>query len=153
MTTPSKIAALVVVLLLLSYVALVIAENRRIGRNQRAANEYAAASRLGKLNKLQLQYRTAHPELGFACRLSELGPLDKELALRSFYEDGRLDGYVFSLAGCESAKPNRRYSLIAVPMAAGASGRFSYCTDESGTIFRDKDPSGQRCLSSRTPLD
>jgi hypothetical protein len=131
---------------------MVIAENRRIGRKIQSVSEYAASNRLGSLHKLQLQYKAAHPRLGFACRLSDLRVLDTEKTSPSFFYDGGwVDGYRFTLSGCEGSKPNNRYAFVAVPVDDYL-GTKSFCVDEIGVVFSDKDASGLHCLSSRRPL-
>jgi hypothetical protein len=122
-------------------------------RKRQRANEYAAVTRLRKLNKLQAQYAAAHKDSGYACRLSDLAALDHELVLRSFYDDGRVNGYAFSLAGCSDAKPNRHYSIVGVPIVAEYFGTKSFCTNESGVVFRDDDTAGIHCLSNGKPLN
>lgn len=153
MSRIGKIGALAVIVIALGFFAQDVAQNRRTSNHLRAANEYAAVSRLGKLNNLQTQYAAAHKNAGFACRLSDLAALDEKLALRSFYDDGRLDGYVFSMSGCDAAKPNHHYEIVAVPVIARDFGTKSFCTNESGVVFRDDDTAGIHCLSDGKPLN
>jgi type IV pilus assembly protein PilA len=131
-------------------------------RSRIAANESSAVGSIRVINVSEVSYTAMHPDKGFTCSLSELGPrqgpgapsdaadlIDRELA------SGTKAGYNISLSNCESDisdGPVLRYKLVAEPMTRGTTGARTFCSDESGVIRFVRDASGEACLVDGVPL-
>jgi hypothetical protein len=102
-----------------------------------------------------VSYGATFPELGFACRVGDLGgegePTPGSAGLiDAGLSSGRLDGYIFSIEVC-SGSPVDAFSISAVPEDP-QSGLRAFCSDESGIIRFSDDGSGNTCLSSGDPV-
>lgn len=122
-------------------------------RSRQAANESAAVADIRSIIDAQSTYASQYPDIGFAGSLSALGPgaipassahagiLDPLLA------NGSKDGYTFALvAGADT--PSTSFAVTATP--SGASGRRSFCGDQTGTIRYD--PNGGTCTAASPRL-
>jgi type IV pilus assembly protein PilA len=116
------------------------------------ANEASAVSALRVVTTAEVNYQQAHPDKGFTCDLGELksaGQIDSGIA------SGTKNGYAFSLQNC-SAGVNaavERYQVLARPLRRNATGRRTFCSDESAVIRTDSSDSIERCLESGQTLE
>jgi hypothetical protein len=116
--------------------------------------EMLSFQNLQMLAYAERRYRTAHPDRGYTCSLSELasmkfgssanatGVVDSQLA------SGSKDDYKYAISGCGSA-PVSSFQITAVP---DQPGKRAYCTDESGNTRYSEDGQGATCLSSGTAM-
>ncbi len=105
----------------------------------------SAVFRMRAVGAAEDQFAKAHPEIGYACTISQL--TQDELVGR--LANGAVDnGYVFSIVGCrapDSQKPNSVYYLTARPLH---SGRPAFCSDASLVLKYDDSGSVERCLAT-----
>jgi hypothetical protein len=76
----------------------------------------SAIGRVRAVSAAETQFAKAHPELGYACTLSQL-PHDEQILRLA--KDGKDNGYVFDILGCqapEPKKPNSMYHITARPL-------------------------------------
>jgi hypothetical protein len=118
-------------------------------RARMAANESSAVGSVRAINTAEITYVSRHPDIGYACSLSDLSQIDSELA------SGRKNGYAFELTGCSAGAEgagNIKYQVIAYPTARNQTGVGAFCSDESAVIRVDREGSSQKCLESGSPL-
>jgi hypothetical protein len=78
-------------------------------------------------------------------------PADRETEIRDHVlKDGLNNGYRFSLLGCSAT--GDKFKVSAEPIRPGKSGRDSFCSDESGVIYKSESGSGTTCLLEKKPL-
>lgn len=117
--------------------------------------EITARNHLRRLNTAEVSYAATFPELGFACKVGDLGgdgePTPGAAGLiDAGLSSGRLDGYIFSIEVC-SGSPVDAFSISAVPEDP-QSGLRAFCSDESGVIRFSDDGTGNTCLSAGDPV-
>jgi type IV pilus assembly protein PilA len=148
-------AGLVLVYLGLAVIPLVIIAAVAIPnllRARIAANESSAMVSLQQINAAEVAYAQEHAEIGFTCDLNELGTtgkIDKTLA------KGTKNGYTFSLQNCslgDSGTQTQKYQIVASPLTRNATGRRTFCSDESAAIKSDSSASPEECIASGQPL-
>ena len=156
----SLIELLVVVGIILVIAAIAIPN---LLQSKMAANEAAAASTLRTIATANLTY-TATYNVGFAGGLAALGPpaagapidssaadlIDSTLAV----DPTTKNGYVFTYLPVNtptSLAPNPTYSATATPVSPAASGRSTFCIDQTGKV--GKDISGATVASADTGCD
>jgi hypothetical protein len=120
-------------------------------RSRMAANEASAVGSLRTINTAEVVYATAYPKLGFASKLSKLGPnpaapdkptaehadlIDQSLAGESCTQDGwcSKSGYRFNLKGACTSNPCIEYAVTATPTEANRTGMSSFCSTSDGII-------------------
>src|SRR5215467_329761 len=120
-------------------------------RSRMAANEASAVGSLRTINTAEVVYASAYPTLGFAPKLSKLGPnrvapdkptaehadlIDQSLAGENCTPDGWCikSGYRFNLKGAGTSKPCIEYAVTATPTEANRTGMRSFCSTSDGII-------------------
>jgi type IV pilus assembly protein PilA len=136
----SVVEILVVVMVILVIAAIAI-PNMLQARMR--ANEAAAVASMNVIRTAEVAYFNAYPEVGFAGNLADLGSHGSDckttsqtkscLIMDDALTSGLKDGYTFELVG-DGNHPNANYTLTAAPESAGATGRCSYTSRESGQI-------------------
>ena len=109
----------------------------------------SAIGRVRAITTAEAQFTKTHPEVGYTCILSQL-PHDEQIA--RLVKDGKDNGYIFGIIGCqltESKKPNSMYHVLARPLHSGLP---AFCSDESGIIRSAKGGSIEKCLTSGVPI-
>jgi len=125
---------------------------------KRAANESAAVGGVRVLNTAEVTYAATFPGHGFTCVLSDLGGMGagggpnehQAMLIDPRLSQGRKNGYVFKLSGCEGTTASR-YQVTAVP-ADSTSGTRAFCSDESAVTRSSEDGKAESCLSAGKPL-
>lgn len=93
-------------------------------------------------------FAEAHPDSGYACKLSDLSSTEM---LRELAKSGRRNGYSFELL-CRAgvgAGLHQAFQVIAHPLHADMP---VFCSDQSGILRSDYGGSTAKCLESRGPL-
>lgn len=109
----------------------------------------SAIGRVRAVTTAEAQFRKTHPEVGYTCTLSQL-PHDEQIA--RLVKDGKDNGYVFDIIGCqltESKNLNSMYHVTARPLHSGLP---AFCSDQSGIIRSDEGGSIEKCLTSGVPF-
>lgn len=109
----------------------------------------SAIGRVRAVTTAETQFTKTHPEVGYTCTLSQL-PHDEQIA--RLVKDGKDNGYVFGIIGCqltEPKKPNSIYQVTARPLHSGLP---AFCSDQSGIIRSDEGGSIEKCLTSGVPF-
>jgi len=110
----------------------------------------SAIVRVRAVTAAESQFTKTHPEVGYTCTLSQL-PHDEQIA-RLIVKDGKDNGYVFDIIGCqlsESKKPKSMYHVTARPLHSGLP---AFCSDQSGIIRSDEGGSIEKCLTNGVPF-
>ena len=122
-----------------------------------AKYESTAVGSLKKINTLESQFASSHPQKGFACELPSLrqaSEADSAYDPTVAFLNGTWRGYRFAVASCV-VSPNgiaTQYEITATPVRPYATGVRAFCTDQSGKLFYDLSGSASKCLSGRLPL-
>jgi len=102
-------------------------------------NERMTEMQMNQVVAAQAGYASAHPEIGFTCKLADVMPMNAQSApadttAPSDPGQGNQEwyGYRFTLSGCKDA-PSTKYRLTAVPIDPDPEGK-TYCADESGKV-------------------
>lgn len=114
----------------------------------------SAIASLRSLSKAETTYVATYPEVGYTCRLSDLGgslsgkTADEHGAqlINPALEAGTRNGYRFTISGCTASS----YRIAATPTSSGL-GRRTYCTDQSAVV-RSVPENGGDCWSSGQPI-
>ena len=109
----------------------------------------SAIGRLRAVNAAENQFAKAHPAVGYTCTLSQLPHDEQILRLAT---DGKDNGYVFEIVGCqppEPKKPNSMYHVTARPLHSGLP---AFCSDQSGIVRFDDGGSVEKCLANGVSL-
>ena len=138
----SLVEALVVVMVILIIAAIAIPS---MLQSRMRANEAAAVSALRTIQTAETLYATEYPQEGYAPSLSVLGPNGSDCSTSDskhsciIMDDALLSGlkggYIFEILG-DGNKPTSSYSVTATPQSATASGRCSFGSNQTGTIFK-----------------
>jgi hypothetical protein len=108
-------------------------------------NETSTVSAMRTLNTAEIAYAQAHRSGGYTCSLSDLS---KSWGLSPDLARGQTNGYVFTLQGCSSQKPDgpiMKYRIVAYPVRVKA-GLPAFCSNESDVIKVARNGSVQDCL-------
>jgi type IV pilus assembly protein PilA len=118
-----------------------------------SANEASAVASIHVIGTAQTQYSTTYPQIGFASKLTQLGPAPDgnpnsdaaNLVAGDLTTKGAKSGYKFTLTGGGAV-----YTIIATPEMPGKTGRRSFCSDQSSVIYYSDSDTG--CAIGTNPL-
>lgn len=129
-------------------------------RARMAANEASAVGSLRTIGNAEAAYAVRYPEVGFACKLSELGGrmgnASPEAAglIDSRLASGMKSGYRFEITGCTAAaKTFNSYEVIARPFQPGSTGGRTFCSNQDGVIRYSFEKNGEACLDRGLPIE
>lgn len=149
MTTRSKVAswaALATLVVFLIWAVVSPHEASRIDLNQSRA-----VRGIETLNSSELSYASRHQGVGYACELAMLG---EEGLVDSVLASGTRAGYRFEVRCVQGADQKvTGYTASAVPVTAGITGRYSFCTDARGLIWYSKIGQAEDCLARQEILN
>jgi hypothetical protein len=119
------------------------------------SNHLSALDSMREIRTAETAYLQKNRRLGYTCKLADLKPFAAPIRYQGKgYTDllftGRRDGYSFTLEGCTS-KP-ATYRVAAVPAEQWTSGRFVFCSDQSGAVHYSDETTAQDCWKKRTPV-
>jgi hypothetical protein len=130
---------------------------RDLRRSENPGLENGAIGSLSSLLNAEEAYKTAYPDKGFTCRLSDLAasaegaeamlfqPIDEELAT------GKRNGYIFSITNCGNA-PSTMMRITAVPLDRDSELR-AFCSTELRDVRFADDGKASTCLNEGTPIE
>lgn len=144
----SLVEALVVVMVILVIAAIAIPN---MVTSRMKANEAAAVASMKTIQIAEALYQTEYPEEGFAPSLAVLGPNGSDCSTTDarhsciIMDDALLSGlkggYILEVLG-DGTKPATGYTITATPQSTAMSGRCSFGSDQSGSIFKVVQGSG-----------
>jgi len=144
------IELLIVVAIILIIAAIAIPN---LTRSRASANEASAVESIHAIGTAQTSYATTYPQVGFASKLSQLGPSPDgkttsnaaNLIAGDLPTKGVKSGYKFTLAG-----GGADYTITATPQTPGKSGIRTFCSDQTSVIYYSDTDSG--CVIGTNPL-
>jgi hypothetical protein len=100
------------------------------------------------------KYAAGHPETGYACNLSDLGKQGSEVGLDRVLASGTKAGYHFEIQ-CPQRESQKisHYAIIATPVNPGTTGKYAFCTDQSGQVWYSESGTAVDCLETRKPIE
>lgn len=129
----SLIELLIVVAIILIIAAIAIPN---LLRSRISANEASAVASIRTIDTAQISYSVTYPDVGFASKLSQLGPAagtptsDAAGLIDATLVTGKKSGYGFALTGGGTG-----FNVTASPQVANQTGVRSFCSDESAVIY------------------
>ena len=130
-------------------------------RARMAANESSAVHLVSEINTAEVTYRSAYPDVGFTCTLSNLGgnkssaaSPDQAQLLEDRVTSGEVYGYRFELRNCVNSETDgHKYQVVAYPIVRNQTGARTFCSDETAVLRVDASGSADDCLASGHPLE
>jgi hypothetical protein len=129
-----------------------------MAQENRVANSSIAVGSVRSINTAQKYYAEHHPDRGYACDLTALGPppsgqkesLDHAGLLAAELTNAELmAGYKFSLQCDDKSIPQRTYLVEAVPVTGKGK---AVCSDQTAAIKVLEDGDAKRCRTNGTRL-
>lgn len=129
-----------------------------IAQEDRVSNFALAVGSVRSINTAQKYYAEHHPDRGYACDLTALGPPpsgQKEspdhagLLSADLTNAESKAGYKFSLRCDDKSSPQRTYLVEAVPVSGTDK---AVCSDQTAVIKVSEDGDTKRCHTNGTPL-
>jgi hypothetical protein len=114
-------------------------------------NHRRAIERIKDLTLAERNYMARHPEAGYACSLGDLG---KQGLVDRVLGSGTQAGYHFDIR-CPQNSTQRApaYTITALPVQPGNTGRYALCADQSGEIWYSENGSASDCFAMRKPIE
>lgn len=114
-------------------------------------NQRRAVLSIRDVSLAERNYATRHPEAGYACKLSNLGEqgfVDVVLA------SGTKSGYRFEIR-CfqDGGQEVTSYTVTAVPVSPGVTGKYALCTNQSGEIWYSENGAAAACLAMHKQIE
>ncbi len=122
-------------------------------------NHRRAVESIRQLNLAEHDYAAQHPDAGFTCNLSDLGSQGSESLPRVGLVDqllasGTKNSYHFEILCSQySGQKATRYTITALPVEAGMTGKYALCSSQSGEIWYSENGSVSDCLAMRKPVE
>lgn len=122
-------------------------------------NQHRAVQSIRNLNRAEHRYAALHPDAGFACNLSDLGEQDPQQPpgvglVDKVLASGTKASYHFVVHCTEDREPKvLSYTITAVPVTPGTSGKYALCTDQGGEIWYSEEGSPSGCLAIHKPIE
>ncbi len=110
----------------------------------------SAIGRVRVISAAEAEFAKVHPELGYACTLSQL-PHREEIT-ELLRQDQIDNGYVFKIVGCQAASAKNLISTYNITARPLNTGQPAFCSDQSGILMSDEDGSVEKCLAKRNPF-
>ncbi len=124
-----------------------------------AMNHRRAVKSLQEMNAAEQNYGARRPGGGFACSIAQLAHRNSGLSsgpgsIDPVLASGTKAGYRFEIR-CPGADGSRftAYTITAVPIEPGVTGRFALCTDQHGEVWYSSNGSPSDCLAMRKPAE
>ena len=120
-------------------------------------NHRRAIHSITDLSLAERNFAMRHPSTGFACNLGNLeqssepvppaGSVDRVLA------SGTKSGYHFEIRCLQGSQSVTGYTITAVPVSLGITGKYAFCTDQSEKVWYSESGSVTDCLAMRKPVE
>ncbi len=129
-----------------------------VAQEKPVSNASLAVGSVRSINTAQKYYAEHHPDRGYACDLTSLGPPpsgEKEspdhagLLTAELTNAKSKAGYRFSLQCDDKSSPQRTYCLEAVPVTGKGK---AVCSDQTAVIKVSEGGDANRCHTNGTPL-
>jgi len=129
-----------------------------IAQENRVSNSSLAVGSVRSINTAQKYYAEHHPDRGYACDLTTLGPPPSGqrespdhagLLTPELTDAGSKAGYKFSLRCDDKSSPQRTYLVEAVPVSGKDN---AICSDQTAVIKVSEGGDVKKCRSNGTPL-
>ena len=147
----SKQSVVVVIVLLLCAVIWIAISVPSMITPRIFLNHRQAVRSIQDLNLAERRYLAMHPGAGFQCTIGDLG---EEGLVDRLTSSGTRSGYHLQITCPDnSSQHSSHYTITALPMAAGKSGKFALCSTESGEIWYSENGSAAECLAMRKPIE
>jgi hypothetical protein len=127
-------------------------------QENRVSNSSLAVGSVRSINTAQKYYAEHHPDRGYACDLTVLGPPPRGqkkspdhagLLTAELANAESKAGYKFSLQCDEKSVPQRSYLVEAVPVSGKDK---AVCSDQTAVVKVSEDGDAKRCRTNGTPL-
>ena len=122
-------------------------------------NQRRAVESIRNLKLAELEYAARHPDIGFACRLSDLSKQGSEPASRVALVDpvlasGTKSWYRFEIrCARRDIQKATSYTIAAIPVEPGTTGKYALCTDQTGEIWFSESGVVSDCLAMHKPVE
>lgn len=144
------IELLIVIAIILIIAAIAIPS---LTRSRISANEASAVASLHAIGTAQTSYSTSYAQVGYASKLSQLGPAPDGKATPTtanlipgdLANNGMKAGYTFTLTGGGVG-----YTIMATPQVPGKTGVRSFCSNQDAVIYYSDSETG--CTIGTNPL-
>jgi hypothetical protein len=139
---------------ILVFFILVVVWPRSLSTPRTFLNQRRAILSMENVSLAERKYAARHPEIGYACSLSDLGEQGSEVGLVDrVLASGTKAGFHFEIQ-CPQHESQKvaRYAIVATPVNPGTTGKYALCTDQSGQIWYSENGSAADCLETRKPL-
>ena len=137
------------ILLAVCCVIVVIGAMAPLSQPRIPMNDVRAAHSAFRLIAAEQQYAERFPAASFTCDLRQLaqaGIVDKVWA------SGEKAGYHYELHGCNTTAPVAAFSLSAVPIIQGKTGKFAFCANQEGMLWYAGSGFAEECFRARARL-
>jgi len=146
----SVVAVAVVVVLL--YGGYRLRRHLATVRAYKNQNERYAVKSIRDIKEAEQKYKAAHPDIGYTCRLEDLGPPpeksqpdEKHAALiKAELATGQIRDYLYTFLDCPPM-PRTNYHLLAVPFSSEA-GSHAFCSTQADWIKSSSIGDAQVCF-------
>jgi hypothetical protein len=122
-------------------------------------NHRHAVQNIKNLSSAERDFAAKHPNIGFACNLSDLAeqglksPPDAR-SIDPVLASGTKSWYHFEIQCAQDlGETVARYTITAAPVTPGRTGKFVFCTDQSGEIWHSQSGLISDCLTTRKPVE
>jgi len=140
------VLSLIVLFIAFIWLGVWLSEPSRVDMNHRRA-----VMSIANLNVAEKNYAAGHLNVGYACKLSDLG---EQGMVDGVVASGTKAGYHFEIqcSALDGSQKITSYTIIAVPTVAGTTGKYAFCADQSGAIWYSGNGSVADCLSKHKPV-
>jgi len=122
-------------------------------------NQRRAVESIRELNRAEYDFAARHPDVGFACKLRDLGEQGSEAGSSVGLVDrvlasGTKSWYHFEIRCPEGGSQRAAsYTIMATPVVPGATGKYALCSNQSEEIWYSENGLAAECLASHTPIE
>jgi hypothetical protein len=145
---PHRLFLLISVIVFVSLLLLGIfaREPSRVFLNQRRA-----VLTIRNVNMAERRYAVQHPDIGFACKLTDLG---EEGLVDRVVASGTRAGYHFELQCGQHGSPKGvQYTIVGLPVVPGKTGVYALCSNESSDIWYSENGSAGDCIAKHLQVE
>jgi hypothetical protein len=122
-------------------------------------NQRRSVQSIRELNRAEYNYAAQHPNAGFACNISDLGeqgskPLSEVGLVDRVLASGTKSSYHFEIGCLQSGSPRiAAYTITATPVEPGTTGKYAFCSDQSGEIWYSENGLATDCLATHKTIE
>lgn len=122
-------------------------------------NHRRAVEGIRELNRAEYNYAARHPEEGFACNLSDLAeqrsePQSSVSLVDRVLASGTKSSYHFEIRCSQGGSQGATgYTITARPVELGTTGKYAFCTNQTGEIWYSENVLTTDCLTTHIPIE